>query len=567
VGFASVAHRATMTRVDTHKATALIEGELTKPEQLVWQAARTGTLVDFGGRLAELDDRAEEATWDEAPMVRAELLAMLLVDAPTQPGARRVRAVRLRGARITGHLDLEATTLGCPLLLQDCFLEQPINLKEALAPVVRLPGCHVPGLAADQLETRGNLELNCGFSSSGEVCLVGAHIGGQVDLTGAHLTNPEGPALSADRLTVGQSMLCVTGFKAEAEVRLVGTHIEGTLSFNGARLKNSGGFALVANALTVKQHLLFRDGFMASGEVRMVGAHIGGQLNLDEAWLENPGRFALAADVLTVDQDAFFREGFVAKGEVRMFGAHAGGQLNFRQARLMNPGGRALNLAGVRAAELVLRPRERPDGVIDLTNAHVGGFKDEQATWPDELQLRGFVYDTLEEDDEVGVRARLNWIHRHQGGYTPQLYEQLAAAYRRDGRDEAARRVAVAKQWHRRRVLNPLGKLWNWLLYLTVGYGYRTWLAALWLVGLLIVGTRVFEQASAHMTATKQPAPDFHPVIYTLERLVPILNLGQKDAWIPPEGTALAWSWVLTGAGWVLTTAVVAGLTGVLKRD
>jgi hypothetical protein len=223
----------------------------------------------------------------------------------------------------------------------------------------------------------------------------------------------------------------------------------------------------------------------------------------------------------------------------------------------------------VRAVALVLRPRQPSVGGVDLTNARVGSFDDDQATWPerDMLRLRGFVYETLE-NDQVSVRDRIGWVRRHRGGYTPQPYEQLAAAYRRAGHDDAARRVAVAKQWHRRAALNPLGKLWNWLLYATVGYGYRTWLAALWLAGLLLVGTRVFDRAYlAHqMVAAKQPAPVFSPVVYALDRLLPIVNLGQRDAWIP-QGAALRWSWVLTGAGWVLTTAVVAGLTGILKRD
>lgn len=68
------------------------------------------------------------------------------------------------------------------------------------------------------------------------------------------------------------------------------------------------------------------------------------------------------------------------------------------------------------------------------------------------------------------------------------------------------------------------------------------------------------------MIATRQPAPAFHPPAYTLDVLLPILNLGQQDAW-QPQGAALGWSWVLIGAGWVLTTAVVAGLTSILKRD
>jgi hypothetical protein len=43
--------------------------------------------------------------------------------------------------------------------------------------------------------------------------------------------------------------------------------------------------------------------------------------------------------------------------------------------------------------------------------------------------------------------------------------------------NEAARRVLITKQWRRRRARNPAGKLWNWLLYLSVGYGYHIWLA------------------------------------------------------------------------------------------
>jgi len=59
-----------------------------------------------------------------------------------------------------------------------------------------------------------------GFTAHGEVRLAGGRIGGQLNLSGASLTNPGGPALSANRLTVGHSMLCGAGFLARGEVRL-----------------------------------------------------------------------------------------------------------------------------------------------------------------------------------------------------------------------------------------------------------------------------------------------------------------------------------------------------------
>ncbi|MEU4086246.1 hypothetical protein [Streptomyces aureus] len=83
-------------------------------------------------------------------------------------------------------------------------------------------------------------------------------------------------------------------------------------------------------------------------------------------------------------------------------------------------------------------------------------------------------------NDDILARARLNWLERQQHGYAPRPFEQLAAAYRQAGHEDAARLVAIHKQRRRRRTLNPAGRLIDWLLYLTVGYGYgyRTWLAA-----------------------------------------------------------------------------------------
>jgi hypothetical protein len=550
VGFVAVARWVTIIGMDTRDGTAAAEAGLT--EQQVVAAAGTGKLVDLRAGAART--------------VRAELLAELLVAARTPPGGGRLRAVRLRGARITGQLDLEAATLGCPLLLWDCHLEQPINLKEARAPAVRLPGCHLPGLAADQLETRGNLELNSEFTATGEVGLVGAHIGGDLRLSSASLTNHNGPALFADGLTVDQAMFCRDGFTATGEVRLVGAHIGGSLEFDGAGLTNPDGRALFADGLTVEQSMYCRDGFTATGEVNLLGAHIGAQLGFGGASLTNHNGPALFADRLTVDQSMHCGKGFTATGEVRLLGAKIGGQLSFKGATLANPGRVALNLQEVRTTALLLLPRKRPDGIVDLTAAKVGSFHDDQASWPARLRLRAFVYDTLE-NDRVGVRDRLGWLRRHQDGYTPQPYEQLAAAYRRDGRDEAARRVLVAKQWRRRGRLNP----WNWLLYATVGYGYRTWLAALWLLLALWAGTRALDQAQqAGLLAPAKDNPSqqstFHPLTYALDLLLPIVNLGQEGAWIP-RGWAERWTWGLVLAGWVLTTAVVAGLTGVLKRD
>jgi hypothetical protein len=221
--------------------TTRVGGDLELREAIV-----TGRLVDWRTRDARADDPAGGAGWDVQRTVAAALLVELLTNGE---GPRRPRALRLAGARIIGQLDLEATDLVCPLLLERCWLAGPVVLDEARVLALRLPGCHLPGLSADQLTTRGNLELDAGFTAFGEVRLVGAHIGGQLDLSGATLTNPDGLALFADGITVDQHMFCGEGFAAHGKVRLPSAHIGGQLNFNGATLTNPDGEALNADRI------------------------------------------------------------------------------------------------------------------------------------------------------------------------------------------------------------------------------------------------------------------------------------------------------------------------------
>jgi len=60
--------------------------------------------------------------------------------------------------------------------------------------------------------------------------------------------------------------------------------------------------------------------------------------------------------------------------------------------------------------------------------------------------------------------------------------------------------------------------------------------------------------------------PALVPPGCTLDALLPIVDLGQRHAW-QAHGAALYWTWAFMAAGWILTTAVAAGLTGLLRRD
>jgi hypothetical protein len=240
----------------------------------------------------------------------------------------------------------------------------------------------------------------------------------------------------------------------------MGASLGGVLAFSRASLNNPNGEALLAGRLTAGQGMHCRDGFTANGEVNIVNAHIGGVLVFDDARLANPGGFALWANGVIVDRGMSCAKGFTAYGKVSLVGARIAGRLDFRGASFHNRDGLhglALDLEAAHTSELYLLPKEAPDAAVELTNAHVGSFHDEPATWPSKLLLRGFVYDRLE-NDSVSVSDRLCWLAKDPSGYLPQLYEQLADVYRKAGREDDARRSPSPSNVTAAKLLTQLAK-------------------------------------------------------------------------------------------------------------
>jgi hypothetical protein len=89
-----------------------------------------------------------------------------------------------------------------------------------------------------------------------------------------------------------------------------------------------------------------------------------------------------------------------------------------------------------------------------------------------------------------------------------------------------------------------LDRLWNWILWLTMGYGYAPLRALKWLVGLLSLGWVFFKCGYKHnwIVAT-EPDPKlklfepFSPFIYSLETLLPLVDLNQAKHYIPDGNT------------------------------
>ena len=454
------------------------------------------------------------------------------------------------------------------------------------------------GLLADGIRVGGEVFLREGFTADGAVRLLGADITGDLSCRDAHLGHDrDGNALVADRMKVGGEVHLYKGFTAAGAVVLKGADITGDLSLRGAQLngKNRDGNALDADGMKAGHDVLLDkepddDGterpFTAAGAVRLARADITGQLRCSGAQLtgsdraglpDGPGN-ALVGDEIKVGAAVLLDEGFTAAGTV---------SLNSARADVL---------------------RWAPDGQfswpVSLEDAHVGELEDkwpqagEQAAsgyWPlgGRLRLNGFTYQRL---GKAKVKQRLGWIQsQYQGDeradFAAQPYEQLADMYRRTGQEGEARVVAIA----RHRDLRKYGKLnWyrrfgNWFLDKTIRFGYQTWRAAA-LLAIVFVAFLVLSIVGQHQhvivptgdttglhpmpTATQCTSnyPCFYPFGYTVDTVIPIINVHQADYWRPNGHAPSGWLWVVgawgaTAAGWALATLLIAGYTGLVRQN
>jgi hypothetical protein len=470
--------------------------------------------------------------------------------------------LRLTGAHIRGDLSLQGVKLKAP--------EHAERTTRSMG-VIRNPGSlpAPPGnrdetgytLAADGVKVAGNVLLNDGFTTAGALRLPGADIAGSLICSGAQLNGRDenGYALVADEIRVGGSVLLNEGFSSAGAVRLPSADIVRGLVCSGARLsgQDDQGVALRTGGIKVSG-IYLNDGFTATGTI----------------WLESA----------MIRGSAYLAPGKPADGVTGLEAAHA-------------------QIAGT----LNWTPTAQVAGRVSLQGAAVGQLIDDwgsgrdNAFWPTggRLRLDGFTYDRLGGSQPATVNQRLSWIRsqyqpdasRMAAPIATQPYEQLAAVYRHAGQDKEARRIAIARRSDLRKYgnLSPLARIVNWLLDKSIKYGYQTWRAVAGLISLYVIVLILSILTQHHDLITPvgnvtglTPAPVatkcadnypcFYPAGYAIDTVIPIINVHQAAYWGPNGSAPWGWTWVAgtwiaTGLGWALVTLLVAGYTGIARRE
>ena len=124
--------------------------------------------------------------------------------------------------------------------------------------------------------------------------------------------------------------------------------------------------------------------------------------------------------------------------------------------------------------------------------------------------------------------------------------------------------MLYAAERRQRSAKSPPGRAWSFLQDITVGYGYRPARAAFWLGALLLAGSIIYA-AAPPAPLDLSAAPHFNPVIYTLDLLLPVVNLGEKYAY-NPAGFEQWLSYLLIAAGWILATTIPTSITRIITR-
>jgi len=656
-------------------------GALLPAEARLVEACRLGEVANVG------PERPENKTKDNE--IRASVLRFLSLGGDAETPIHE-RGVQLAGAWIEGPWDLSGAEIPCDLHLLRCTFADPITLRYARLSVgFNLAGCRAVGIAADGIRAFGTINFSSGFTSEGEVSLVGAQIGASLACNGGSFDGNGGQALSAESAVVmgsvfldnvtakgvvrlvgaqiGAYLQCnhgsfdgnggqalsvdnavVTGsvfldsVSAKGEVRLLYARIGASLQCCRGSFDGNGGKALAADGVMVKGAVFLDDGFSSMGEVRLVRAQIGAYLKCNGGSFDGNGEEALAAEGVVVKGAVSLGKGFTSKGGVDLTGAQITGDL-FCMGGSFEPGASqtGLDLRGARV-DGSFRVSASAPVQIDLRSATVVDLYDDEDTWGKGLYLDGFRYEAFVGSAPTSAVARLRWLDHqvpsHAGleagtrEFRPQPWRQLQKVLLEMGHAEEARQVAIAFE-RRLRTADLIGegpKHWSWLRRTAnrfvaraahrvfgalTGYGHRparllAFLLALWLLGgvwywfaasrLAVFAPTdpiVFQSEAYvvcrpdnpnpgnwyHCPALREEYSGLSPWAFSLDALLPIVDLHQERTWGPLIPTAKAgffadllffdWKhvtrlliWFQTLFGWVASLLLVAIVSGLARR-
>lgn len=568
------------------------------------------------GEVTTLGDGSRPDGPNQERAIRADLLRYLFLGGCEQ---RRVheRGVLVEGAWIVGELDLSFARAKGAFHLHQCAFAEPLLANEASFDRFDLTGSSLPGLVAEGATIKGDVFLR-DLESTGGVSFSGAEICGQLSCNGAKLNGGDGFALNAQSALIRGGVF-LTSLKSTGEVSFTGAEISGQLSAKYARLSGGRGKAFNGQRATIKGGVFLHD-MKSDGELSLSGAHIGIALSIKRTELNGGKGPALNAQRMIVTGTVFLESMRRIIGRVNLYAAQLGDLADDEQSWSVES---PLQLVGL-SYENLAGPLHLPFRKSWLKNGAI--FKGKFHPQPYQ-QLAKFYRETGHRHE-----AREILIEKEK-----EQRKAVRAAIRKSrgkAQSDVPFSVKTALSWSRyvvgrwfsfyvwRWVRIICNWLWDILIRYIAGYGYKPWLSLGWLGGLVLIMMLaakftwnagdfapnsaivltspewkaladlpeayasasdeeklkiVQDMTPAHSwTAPHAPGKDyetFYSFAYALDVVVPVLDLGQTDAWAPSPargewGHRLFYAQkMFVVAGWVVTAIAAAAISGMIRRD
>lgn len=390
----------------------------------------------------------------------------------------------------------------------------------------------------------------------------------------------------------------------EAPVYMLGTQLR-----NGLNISTSVFDRHVhADRMRVNGDVLARGGARFKSVVLMIGAEITGNLELDGAWFQE----VLDADSIQIAGSVFLRDGAYFERDIVFVSARIGRDFQILQSRY----GGSLDLTNTRiGGDLAVArgsqgrraaPVWGADARLVLRNAKAGAIQDISDAWtlsetdPERVlpcrgqawlpvDLIGFEYDRwgglLAARGEIARRNVawfVDWIecseHRSDrpwdAVYTPQPYHQLADVLRKSGFPAEANHLLLKARDHQRRAETTpvLTKIGLSILGVTVGYGYRSWMALIWFAGLVLLGWLIaaWTPLTNILRFLKGPdAEDWAEIrkqfAFSFDKATPVLELDRKHKEQSFSGWLGLYFYLHQILGFLFLTLFLGGISGVIK--
>ena len=412
-----------------------------------------------------------------------------------------------------------------------------------------------PGVAILNAEIVGNFEIpntevaretilnNCQFD--GKVDLSGTHFRYDLSLLKAHFLQD----VSAGQLKVDGD-LNLKDAQAAGDFDLAASAIGGTLYLSGAQiLADKADF-----------------GFLK------VGTHA------DFTRLASNGTLSLAG----ADLQSLMLGGTPAPKVIDLTGAVVHRHMSIQAAKF-----ESLRAGGLQVLGQALFQDVNITSDVDFTDAHFQDLIFQDAiSWPAQessFRMDGITFSSvypgnekdvaiLDARDAQKMQVRWNslldnWVDRST--FSPQVYQQLETAFRTVGMTTLSNSVfehMKTRELTEGHLTTPR-KIWNFLLWIFVGYGREPQRALLWSLAVVVFGCFVFPNKD--YVIARRPEDEkmtYNPFWYSLGLFLPLETLLASDVWVPKQDDRFRRNYarIHTLLGWILIPFGLAAITGLI---